>query len=264
MPEKIREALATPATNGYGSLMTPEFGAREQFPQTRWTLVARAGEGSDSDRQERAVNELCTIYWPTIYAFLRSKGHSTTEAEDLTQGFFEDFLGRSHFAAAEQGRGKLRSYLLKSVSNFAKRSYRDGSRIKRGGGQPILSLDLRDEDGQLVVPEPSDDVSPELAFRRQWAKTVLSEVIKKLRREYEEKGKVEQFDALRFTISVVAEPRTYKEVATDLGSSEGAVKVAVHSLRERYQRVLRETIGDTLLPGEEIDDELRELISAFD
>jgi RNA polymerase sigma-70 factor (ECF subfamily) len=233
------------------------------FPPTRWTLVARAGEDS-GDSREIAIEELCKTYWPPIYAYLRSRGNSPEEAEDLVQGFFADFLQRDHFVAANRDKGKLRTYLLRSVSNFANRMYRDGTRLKRGGVQKVLSLDSTDEAGERSLPEPADGLTPESAFERQWPLTLLDRVFQTLRDEYEQKGKGDQFEALKFSISTQFESRPYVDVAVELGCSPGAVKVAAHRLRERYQRTLRETIADTILPDEEVDQELRELMRAFD
>lgn len=238
--------------------------SQESFPKTSWTLVAKVGQEAAPEVREQAISELCETYWPPIYAFLRSKGNSQAEAEDLTQGFFEDFLRRENFSKATPERGKLRSFLLTSVVNYEKQNYRKEAAQKRGGGQPTLSLDATDFEGNPLVLEPIEAATPESAFHKQWALTLLNRVLESLREIYVKKGKLNQFEALNFVISTGQDARAYSDVALQLGCSEGSVKVAAHRLRARYQRTLRETIADTLLLGEEVDDELRELMAAFD
>lgn len=232
------------------------------FPPTRWTLVSKA---SSAETQERcvALEELCRLYWPPVYAFIRSKGSSPEEAEDLTQGFFAEFLERQNFSQADDKRGKLRSYLLKSVSNFMARNYRNQTRQKRGGKARVLSLDMTDEEGNAILLEPEDGVTPESIFEKQWALTVLRQVFDQLQRRYREKNQTEIFESLRFVISSEEEGESYSQIATRLDMKENAVKVAAHRLRERYGIALREIIADTLAPDHNIDEEIRELMKVF-
>jgi len=237
--------------------------SHRDFPPTRWTLVANSKEDSDEVRN-RAVSELCESYWPPIYAFFRSRGNSSEESEDLTQGFFSDFLQRNHFAAAQEERGRLRTYLLKSVTNYANRIHRDSARQKRGGGDAPLSLDMLDENGYPVITVESETLSPDSAFQRQWAITLLRQVLETLREEYRKKGKEAHFEELEFAVSTAAISRSHSEIAEKLGCSVSNVKVMAYRLREGYQRTLRETIADTLLPGESVEEEIKELMSSFD
>ena len=234
----------------------------QAFPQTRWSLVARASDEAPDNRRV-ALEELCQFYWPPIYAFIRSKGASASEAEDLTQGFFAEFLSRDNFSKADEERGKLRTFLLRSVSNFMAQDWRDRNRLKRGGGTEVVSLDLTFDDGSDAVIEPENNLTPETLYQRQWAMTVLNNVVEVLREKYEEKDQSSLFESLRFVIAPGSESTPYSEVAKKEGMSESAVKVAAHRLRERYGKQLRETIGDTIGPDQDVEAEIRELMAAF-
>ena len=51
-----------------------------------------------------------------------------------------------------------------------------------------------------------------------------------------------------------------KELAGELGLSEGALRVAVHRLRRQFASVLRDTVAETVERDEDVDDELRHLL----
>lgn len=235
----------------------------QPFPTTRWTLIARAA-GAEPEQREQALEELCQSYWPPIYAFIRSKGASVSEAEDLTQGFFADILSRDDLAKADQDRGKLRSFLLRAVSNFMAKDWRARTRQKRGGNAEVVSLELTFEDGRSRIVEPQDDLTPDMLFQRQWALTVLQQAVEALEKSYSQTGKASIFKALRFVIAPGREqPRPFAEVAAEEGMSESAVKVAAHRLRDRYGKQLREIIADTVLDQDEVEEEMQVLMSAF-
>ncbi|MEX2578022.1 MAG: sigma-70 family RNA polymerase sigma factor [Verrucomicrobiales bacterium] len=236
--------------------------ANQPFPTTRWTLITRVAGGDDA-RKAEALEELCRIYWPPVYAFIRSKGASPTDAEDLTQGFFAEFLRREDFGKAQSERGNLRSFILKSVQNFMANDWRDRKRLKRGGEARLLSIDVDGSDGRSIILEPEDNTTPEIIFQRQWALSVLHRVVECLRERYVAKGRGDLFEALKFVINTNQPDRSYSEIANEFGMKEGAVKMAAHRLRERYGRLLKETIADTLVEGSDVDEELRELMNAF-
>lgn len=219
--------------------------------------------GGSAARRSEALEELCKAYWPPVYAFIRSKGKPAAEAEDLTQGFFADFLSKDEFAKVDGEKGKLRSFLLKSVSNFMAKVHRDQNRIKRGGDWSMVSLDFAGEGGESRILEPEDHLTPETIFERQWALTILERVVSIIERRYEEKGNGELFRAIRFVISPGAEGETYSQIAKRLGITETAVKVAAFRLRERYAMQLRDSIADTLLDDSDVESEIQRLMNAF-
>ncbi|MDF1851142.1 MAG: sigma-70 family RNA polymerase sigma factor [Verrucomicrobiales bacterium] len=232
------------------------------FPTTQWSLIARVAK-YDDERRSQALEELCQLYWPPVYAFIRSKGASRAEAEDLTQGFFADLLARDDFAKVSSEMGKLRTFLLSSSRNYMANDWRSKQCLKRGGGAEVVSLDLTNENSEERIIEPEEKDTPESIFDRQWALTLLHHVVESLRQRYEAKGQGSLFEALRFVISSGSPGTTYKEIAAAEGMSESAVKVAAHRLKERYGQLLRETIADTLIDDAGVSEELRDLMSAF-
>ena len=232
------------------------------FPRTRWTLIAKT-RGEESRGRSNAVDELCTIYWRPVFAFILSRGATHEEAEDLTQGFFAGFIDRENFAKASREQGKLRTFILKGVRNFMTDDWRRRTRLKRGGGKLEVSLDKAMEDGDAKYIQPSDGVTPETVFERQWALTVLGQVFTELAAIYEKKGKAELFEKLRFVISTEEKTASYADICQQFGMSESAVKVAAFRLKNRYAELLREKIADTLVDGESVEEEIAYLKSVF-
>lgn len=246
-------------------LLDQKAGAPNAFPTTRWTLVAKAAAQGDSVQvfQQQALEELCKTYWPPIFAFIRSKGASFEEAQDLTQGFFADFLRKDDFSKPERERGKLRTFLLRSVSNYTATDWRNRNRQKRGGGVEFVSFELIADRQAGRLLEPHDSVTPEKLFLRQWALIVLDQVLSALRKRYQAEGKDELFDALKFVVNPGQEKTSYAELAKQFGSSEESLRQTAHRMRTRYRALLRAAIAETLLEGEDIEDEVRTLMSSF-
>lgn len=203
------------------------------------------------------------MYWPPIYAFIRSRGASPHEAEDLTQGFFAAFLARDNFSRASKESGKLRSFMLGAVKNFMANDWRHRCSEKRGGGVPTVSLDLMHADSHEKIIEVTDKDTPESVFDRQWALTLLHAVIESLEKRYEEKGQKRLFDSLSYVIYPGGKGLSYAEIAAMEDMSESAVKVAAHRLKKRYASLLRQTIADTLIDEADVDSELRDLMAVF-
>jgi len=195
--------------------------------------------------------------------FILSRGATHEEAEDLTQGFFAGFISSENFAKARQEQGKLRTFILKSVRNFMTDDWRHRTRQKRGGGELEYSLDKAMEEGDAKLIQPTDGVTPETIFERQWALTVLSQVLNELSIRYEKKGKLELFEKLKHVVSTDDKSARYAEICTEFGMTEGAVKVAAFRLKNRYAELLREKIADTLVEGENIEEEIAYLKSVF-
>jgi len=206
---------------------------------------------------------LCRLYWYPLYAYLRRRGHAPPEAEDLTQGFFACLLERDALAAADPQRGRFRSFLLTSLKHFVA-DQRDRDRAqKRGGGQKIMSLDVRGAEGRYCL-EPADNLTAEKLFERRWAQTMLELVLGDLRRQYARDGRQRTFERLKGFLRGKAARGSYGQVAAELDVTEAAVRVAVHRLRRRYRELLREHIAQTVASPEDVEDEIRHLFSAFE
>jgi RNA polymerase sigma factor (sigma-70 family) len=218
--------------------------------------VLTAGR-SDTTRARDALARHCQTYWYPLYAYVRRRGYSPADAEDLTQGFFARLLKLESLADVRRERGKFRSFLLAAMNHYLS-DQRDRALAKKRGMQQTISLDSRSAETRYGR-EPADTVTPERLFEQQWALTLLETVVQRLRHEYETDGKGELFMGLRFAITGERSAVPYAELATQLGLSEEAVRVTVHRLRRRYRQLLREEIAHTVTTEDEVADELQSL-----
>lgn len=228
--------------------------ARPSFPTTDWALVRRVHEGADIRRA--ALEELCTLYWYPIYAFLRRRGFPPHDAEDLTQGFFVKLLEDETFEAAQAEQGKLRTFLLSSLNRYLVDQKRRQQALKRGAGrQPIAFEALRAEERYAL--EPTDHRDPAWLFSRAWAQLLLAEVRAQLRESFVETGRVGVFEALLPFLLLDDAPPSYREVARTLDSSETAVRLLVFRLRTKFYELLRREVARTVASAGEVENELQ-------
>jgi RNA polymerase sigma-70 factor (ECF subfamily) len=233
-----------------------------RFETTQWSVVLAAG-GDDSSASREALATLCRIYWYPLYAYVRRQGRSADDARDLTQAYFTSLIERRDFDDLREERGRFRAFLLASLNHFLAN---DGVRrraLKRGGGVATLPLAFDDAEGRYRY-EPVEPATPEMIFERRWALTVIDQVLAELRRESLEAGRADEFDRLKACLLGATPPGGYRAVAEELATTEGAVKVAAHRLRRRFQAALRRHIAETVLDPAEIDDEIRYLIRALE
>jgi RNA polymerase sigma-70 factor (ECF subfamily) len=232
------------------------------FAATRWTLVLSAARASETPRAAAALAELCAIYWYPLYAYVRRRNFDVHEAEDLTQEFFARLLEKNYLADVDRRKGKFRAFLLAALKHFLANQWRRTHAQKRGGTRIILSLDANTAESRYRL-EPSHDLTPERLFERQWALTVLDRVLAGLQADWTAHGKEALFDRLKPFLTAQQHSAGYAQVAAELGMTEGAVKTAVHRLRRRYRELLRAEIAQTVAGPEEIDDEIRYLLSCL-
>jgi RNA polymerase sigma factor (sigma-70 family) len=230
------------------------------FATTHWSVVLTAGR-KDTERAQLALEKLCKTYWPPLYAYVRRRGYNPTDAQDVTQEFFAAFLRRKGLARVDRAKGKFRSFLLVSMNHFLLDEWDRSHAQKRDPGV-IFSLDL-DTAERAYLQQASDALSPEKVFEQRWAVTLLEQVYEDLRHDYERDGKGDLFAALRFSLMGERSQVPYTELAERLKMNEGAVKVAVHRLRQSYRKQLRERIAETVATPEEIEEELRCLFRAL-
>jgi len=240
--------------------MSTNFGD-PQFHTTHWSLVAAAAD-RDGELSQRALEDICQAYWYPLYAFLRRRGHSADDARDLTQGFFATLLEKDYLADADQSRGRFRSFLLTAIKRFAGKEHDKQAAQKRGGGQMTLPIDCADGESRYRR-EPADHWTPERIFERRWALTLLDRTLARLRFEQEAAGKLAQFNALKVFLTGEAGTPPLRQVAEQLDMSEGAVKVAVHRLRQKYRELLRSEIAQTVAAQGDVEDELKLLLDAL-
>jgi RNA polymerase sigma-70 factor (ECF subfamily) len=236
-------------------------GNEAAFVTTRWTDVFRAGDTS-GEGAETALARLCQGYWYPLYAFVRRQGHPPEEAEDLTQEFFARMIEKRWVSDADPARGRFRSFLLTALKRFLANEWHRARTQKRGGDQTFLTLD-RDTAEARFQQEPADENSPDKAYDRAWALSLLAAVLDKLGEEQRNAGQTAQFEFLKPCLAGLGTEQPYDQIAARLGMTEGAIKTAVHRLRRRYRDLLRQEIAGTLEQDSEVEAEMRHLMEAL-
>jgi len=231
------------------------------FATTHWTVVLAAGKRS-TPQSDAALEQLCRTYWFPLYAYVRRRGHTKEDAEDLTQAFFARFLAKNYLEGLSAERGRFRAFLLASLKHFLTNEWKKSQRQKRGGGEMPLSLDWQTADTQFQVAA-TNEPSPDKAFDREWALALLNKVIERLQKECEAEGRAKLFAQLKIFLTAGKGGTAQAEVAKTLGMEEGAVRVAIHRLRKRYRELLRDEIAQTLADAADVDEEMRALFGAF-
>ena len=236
-------------------------GPRE-FATTHWSLVVAAKPDEVSaTRARRALEELCRAYWYPLYAFVRQRGHSAEDAQDLTQSFFTRIIETGGLASADPARGRFRSYLLGALKHFLANEWHKARTQKRGGHVNVVEWDALDPESRYAgAGKQADD--PDHLFDREWALETVTGALQTLRDEMAKAGKSELFDALKGSLTGEDEA-SRDEIAARLGMSASAVKVSVHRLRRRYRELLRDAVAETVSNEADLDDEMRYLVAVL-
>ncbi len=225
------------------------------FPQTRWSLVLTANDGGEG--AARALEALCRMYWKPVFTYIRAQGFAPHDAEDLAQEFFARLLERDLLRETGREKGKLRTFLAIVLRNFLINARAGATAQKRGGGLQRVEGDIAETEALLLE---SSEASPDKLFDRHWALTLLSRVLGRLGEEYRRAGKRDVFDALKSTLTADAPLATSNELGTHLNMSEGAVRVAMHRLRQRYRDLLVAEVAQTVGDDVAVEEELRALL----
>jgi RNA polymerase sigma factor (sigma-70 family) len=244
----MRATVAVSADSGRGGV----------FPSTHWSVVLTAAQGG-LPAADAALASLCQAYWHPLYAFVRKRGHTPEEAEDLTQEFLARLVHKDLLKGLTQEGGKFRSFLLTALKRFMANEWQREHAQKRGGGLVFISLDHTAE--AHYQSHLADGITPEILFERQWAVTVLNRVLSRVQDEYGRAHKQDLFARLQNFLPGAKEQLSYAEVASALQLQETAVRMATHRLRRRYGQLLREEIAATVSTPDEIDEEIRHLIA---
>jgi RNA polymerase sigma factor (sigma-70 family) len=244
------------------SSSTPANSGRPVFVTTHWSVVLTAGDPA-SPHAATALEALCRAYWYPLYAFVRRRGHSPPDAQDFTQEFFARLLEHNWIAQADRHKGRFRSFLLMAMKRFLSKEWDKIRTLKRGGQVRIVPLQL-DTAETRYAREPADTCTPEQVFEKQWALALLESVLNRLREDYAHEAKGGLFHTLEPCLIGSREKQPYAALATQLGMTEGAVKMAVCRLRERYRECLKEVIAQTVASPTEVDEELRHLFRVLD
>lgn len=235
-------------------------GQNSAFLNTAWTEVFAAGRAG-APNSSQALEALCRHYWYPIYAFLRRWGYDRQKARDLTQGFFAYLIEQSLLAKADPHKGRFRSFILGSLKIFVSNQQVRERALKRGGGAQIVSIDEQTAEGRYLY-EPVSNITPEKLFDRRWALELLGEAMARLQSEYSRAGLADNFKILQPYL-VGEEHNSFAALATQLNKSEGATRVLVCRLRNRFRNLIRNMIADTVLTPEQVDQEFQDLLAAL-
>ena len=220
-------------------------------------MVLAAGRG-DSASARQALGGLCQAYWYPLYAFVRRRGHAPADAEDLTQGFFARLLELNSLAGLAPTKGRFRAFLLAAMKNHLA-SARDFAHAQKRDARKVVPLDGEAAETRYSH-EPVEHATPESIYERQWALTLLGTVTERLRSEFVRQGHGELFQQLSFCLAGERSAVPYAELAPRLQLSEGALRVAVHRLRQRYRQLLQSEIAQTVAEPDEVKEELQHLL----
>jgi len=232
--------------------------ATGRFATTRWSKVAVAGDSS-SPNARVALERLCQDYWPPLFAFALRQGYDTHSAQDLTQGFFAHFIERGYLRAADRTRGKFRTFLLTCFQHFIAHEWEKNRAAKRGGQFVLVSWE---EHAAALESRAASagQLQPERHYDREWGLAIMERALTRLRTEFDAAGRERHLMVLGSFLHAEAGPGEYLKAGDQLGLTERAVKLAVHRLRRRYGRLVRDEIRETVVSESDVEDEMRYLV----
>jgi RNA polymerase sigma-70 factor (ECF subfamily) len=232
-----------------------------RFGETAWSVVLAAGNASEP-RAHEALAELCRIYWPPVYGYLRRRGYNRDHAQDLTQNFFQHLLQEETVRRASPERGRFRSFLLGALTRCLADEHARLHTIKRGGDAHFISLDdlASEERHQERV---ASELSPSESLDARWAAVILERALEKVRAAFSREGKAILFETLSPFLAGEKQDISYQEVADRMALSLGAIKTHIHRLRREFAGAVRHEVMQTVGAPHEVDDELRQLRAVF-
>jgi RNA polymerase sigma factor (sigma-70 family) len=241
-------------------------GVSDPFASTQWSVILAAGESqAGPEIAQAALGQLCQMYWPPLYTFVRSRGYAAHDAQDLTQSFFAYLIEHKIYARADRQKGKFRSFLLASLKNLLADERDREQTLKRGGGHDLLPLDeeqVKEAESMFQTHCAFEDSPNEdRVFERTWAETLVAGALNRLAAEYKHEGKEKLFRELKIFLTGGADPLpTYAELAVRLGTPASTLRSDVTRLRARYREALRAEVRRTVDREADVEGELRELL----
>jgi len=233
------------------------------FPSTHWTVVFAAGRSqTEPEIAEAALAELCQTYWAPLYSFVRSRGYTVHDAQDLTQSFFAYLLEHKIYARVERQKGKFRSFLLASLKNFLTHAADRERALKRGGAQDFLPLhEEQVEEAESLFQTHSGTSNEDRLFDRSWAEALIAAGLERLSADYKGESKEKLFNELRIFVAGGADPLpSYAELSDRLGMTQSTLRSHVTRLRARYREALRTEVRRTVDTEAQVEEELHELL----
>lgn len=231
------------------------------FLTTRWSLVRSASDPSSSIAHG-ALEELCRMYWYPLYCYVRRRGYSPPDAQDLVQGFFIRLFSRDLFGIASPAMGRLRGFLLSSLKYFLADDRKRAAAVKRGGNVQLVPLILDDAEERFSA-EPPAPTCPDSDMDRVWALEVLRRAVIRLREKWQIEGKGELFDALSQYLLTPLDAGRAQQLAERFQMTENHIKVSLSRLRPIYREAIRSEVAETVSSEDQIDEEIAALKKAL-
>jgi len=238
-------------------------GLSDPFAPTHWSVIIAAGESQASPEIARgALAQLCQTYWAPLYTFVRSRGYSLHDAQDLTQSFFAYLIEHKIYTRVDRQKGKFRSFLLASLKNFLADASDRERTLKRGGGRDFLPLhEEQAEEAESLFQTRSSATNEDRVFERTWAETLVTDSLEQLSSYYKTEGKERLFQELRIFLTGSSDPLpSYVDLARRLGTQASTLRSHITRLRARYREALRAEVRRTVETDAEVEGELRELL----
>ena len=236
------------------------------FPSTQWSVVLASGRSeAEPEVAQAALTELCQIYWAPLYSFVRSRGHTVHDAQDLTQSFFAYLIEHKIYARVDRQKGRFRSFLLASLKNFLSHASERERTLKRGGGQDFLPLhEEQIENAESLFQTHSFTSSEDRVFDRSWAAALVTAGLERLSADYKGESKEKLFKELRaFLGGGAGPPPPYAELTVRLGMSESTLRTHVTRLRARYRKALHAEVRRTVATEAQAQEELHVLLGVL-
>jgi RNA polymerase sigma factor (sigma-70 family) len=232
-----------------------------RFGETTWSIVLAAGNASEP-RAREALAELCRIYWPPVYSYLRRRGYSRDDAQDLTQNFFQHIVEEQTLRRASPKRGRFRSFLLGALNRCLADERAHLRTLKRGGNAQFISMDEIAAE-EMHHQRVTSELTPAESLDARWAGVILERALNKVRLEFSGEGKADTFEALSPFLGGEKPDVSYQQLAERMKLSLGAVKTHIHRLRRQFASAVRHEVMRTVSAPHEVDDELRQLRGVF-
>jgi RNA polymerase sigma factor (sigma-70 family) len=241
-------------------------GGNDPFAPTQWSVILAAGQSqANPGAAQTALAQLCQTYWAPLYTFVRSRGSTPHDAQDLTQSFFAYLIERKIYTRADRQKGKFRSFLLASLKNFLSDTRDREQALKRGGGHEFLPLNeeqAAEAESLFQTHGGSDEGNADdRMFERSWAEMLVNAGLERLKEAYGHEGNAELFEDLKIFLTAGPEPLpTYDQLAARLKIPASTLRSHVTRLRAHYREALRAEVRRTVATESEVDAELRELL----
>lgn len=236
-------------------------GIHETFLTTHWSLIEDIQGGGDRDRA--LIKLLLARYWKPVYCYLRRKGYNNEDAKDLTQGFFHEVvLNRQLVERSDKAKGRFRSFLLHSLNQYAINQKAREKATIRIPQDKLVSLESIDPSD---LPKDVSSYEPEVSYNYTWVSALLDQVLEAVKTSCSQAGLQTHWEL--FLARVVqpilngTEAPPLSEICISLGIEDARrASNMIITVKRRFREMLRRHINNTVTSGDQVDEELEEII----